>query len=143
VYSLEAPWKFFAGAPSDFQLLGGGTRCADVEILQGAFGSCVAIVAEPWMQLFVRVSSEDYSATGDVEVTLTLSPAPFTRPNDAFVDGVDLVLGVPVNGTTVTATSEPGEPQLEAPLALSKTVWYRFTPAGGDRLTVAVGYWGE
>ena len=65
---------------------------------------------------------------------MTIRPRP---ANDGIADAQVLDTGRPTQatGTTVDATSEPGEPVVGADTR-SGTVWYRFTPAESGAFTV-------
>src|SRR5262245_35508433 len=70
-----------------------------------------------------------------VGLIVTSSAQAFAAPaNDAFAASVSLGQGT-VNGTTVGATAEPGEPDH---YGVGKTVWYRWTAPGTGGAKVSV-----
>jgi hypothetical protein len=56
-------------------------------------------------------------------------------PNDAFATAQPLTLDVPVTGTIVEATVEPGEPA-HAGDRRTRSVWYSYTPAADGAVTL-------
>jgi hypothetical protein len=73
-------------------------------------------------------------ATGTFTLDWTLVAGPARPANDAFASAQTLTgAGGSADGTTVSASFEPGEPRPFGYSALGPSVWYRWTaPAAGD-----------
>jgi hypothetical protein len=74
------------------------------------------------------------AAAALVAAALPASAQAAPPANDAFAAAQPLALDVPVTGTTVDATVQPGEPK-HAGETRTSSVWYSFTPATDSAVT--------
>jgi len=112
----------------------GGDVAALTEIARNevdcAGGARVYLDAEAGTTYHVRVAGYDWGTSIGLTVERPQVPA-----NDDFAAAQALDLPADVDGTTVDATAQPGEPE-PGPYSSGHSVWYRFTATTADVVTI-------
>jgi hypothetical protein len=97
-----------------------------------AAGARVYLDAIAATTYYVRISGYDWGT--DVALNVARPQKP---PNDDFANAQQLGLPANVSGSNVDATTEPGEAE-PSPFGSGHSVWYRYTAATNDAVTLSV-----
>lgn len=80
---------------------------------------------------YIAVEGYDPGSRGDFEMVVTCTPATPAPGNDECANAEALTTGIPTSGTTVGATTSPGESPVCDEFGSIADVWYSYQVTGG------------